>query len=142
MKGVTPKKSGDREIEASQYPMPLKGFDRVSGAARVIATTRGEQRGYSNLVPTNEQNEKRAHRSACNSSYPATDLSNVGIQLTKRRSVSLGFRPDQQIDAAKVRQQVCSYQLTQPTFDAVSLHDFMSMFGYHDADPWMQKQGS
>lgn len=142
MKGMTPKEPSDREVEASQYSMTLEGFDRVCGAARVIATTRGKQRRYSNLVPTNKQNEERAHRSACDSSCPATNLSNVGIQLTKRRSIGLGFRPDQEIDATKVRQQGCSHQLAQPTFDAVSLYDLMSMFGYHNADPWMQKQGS
>lgn len=122
--------------------MPVKCFDRVCRAARVVPTASRKQWGYSDLVPANEQDEEPAHSSACNSSCPATDLSNVGIQLTKRRSVRLGFRPDQQIDTGKVRQESCSHQFTQPAFDAVSINDLMSMLGYHDADPWMQKQGS
>ena len=103
MKRVTAKKSRNREIEASHHPVPFECFDRVGRATWVIATTRGKQRGYSNLVTANEQNKERAHRSAYDSSYPATNLSNISIQLIKRRTVGLGFRPYEKIDATEVR---------------------------------------
>jgi len=142
MKGVTAKKSCSGEVETSDYSMPIECFNSVGGATRVVATTRGKQWRYSHLVPTNKQNEERAHRSACNPGGPPTNLSNISIQFIKRRIVRLGFRPYEQINSAKVWQQGCSHQFAQTSFDPISVNDLVSMFGYHDANPWMQKQRS
>jgi hypothetical protein len=56
--------------------------------------------------------------------------------------VCLGLRTDEKISTFEVGQKLRAHQLTQPSFDTISLDDLSPVFWDDDSNPWMHEQGS
>jgi len=148
-KRIAPQNSSECKPTAAHRAMPFERFDRVCGAAWIIAARGGEKRRERYLIPANEQYEECSHsrrlRACFAGSDAVPDRIDVRLKRIHVRSVRLTPSSDCDIDCVHVvegRKQTQSHQLAKPSLETIPIDGGVLMTRYDDSNSRKRERGS
>ena len=137
---MTAKNSPRSEPAATDRAVLLECLDRVRRAAGHVAAARRQQRREGHLVPSDQQDEDRAHESIyCDelrrdSRRLFVDRRRDAGELVEAQPVCRWPRVDDHVDRRHSREDHRSRELAQAAFEQVPFDGRFSVLGNHEAD--------
>jgi hypothetical protein len=133
--------AANREPPSPQRAVLFQRFDRIRGAAWIITAGWGEQRTQGHLIRTNEEDERRTHRSPGRFRRGDDDVldyaKHVGSQCGERGRIRFAARANRHIHGAagsQRRQQLETRHFAELAFEPVSIDGRVLVSGNHDGD--------
>ena len=128
--------------------MSFECFDRVRGAAWIIAAGRRQQRRQCHLISANHQHEKSSHTelrrrsiqgdTGLNEQYISTQRVDVGC-------IRVSARADRDVHhhaGAQHGKQIDAHELTEPALEPVAIHCGVFVTRHHDPHSRKRERGS
>jgi hypothetical protein len=148
-----------RKPGATQRSVALERFNRVRGAAWIIAAGGRQERRQRDLVAADEQNEKGAHELTTlreqrgagagpvteRGRKPPLDRPNIGAERVDLGVIRLMARPNCDIDRrlnAKGGEELDTDHLAESTLQSIAIDCCVLIARYDDPDPRSAERGS
>ena len=148
-KRIASQNSTEREPTSAQRAVAFERFDRVRGAAWIIAARGGEKRRQRHLIPANEQDENCSHGCSLRGCLARCDAASDGLNVRLKRvqlcAVCFAPSSDRDVDCVgvpKSRQQSHSHKLPKPTLETVAIDGGLLVTRYDDPNSRKRERGS